>query len=193
MSVVVGIKKDGVFYLGADTQTTHGNMIFRDFSKEGYKIKNMGNGLLCCTVGTCDVSRKICAHDELFVLPDDGLTKRFVAEEFAPKVFQLVRDENMVDEIKDGRPDIECSLALVYKDKCIILTSDLIIWEVNERFAIGSGKPVAYASLAMSDNQVSVKDKLVDAMRAASQSITSVSAPYILINSKDLEYEIIGG
>ena len=192
MSVVVGIKKDGVFYLGADTQITNGDMIFRDFSEEGLKIKNMGNGLLCCMVGTCAVTENICTYEELFVLPEDGLSKRFVAEEFAPKVFQLVKDEKLVDEIKEGKPNIECGLALVYKDKCIILRSDLTVWEVNDTFAIGSGKPAAYASMTVSD-KTDVREKLVDALNAASDLITSVSAPYLLIDSKNLEYEIIGG
>lgn len=192
MSVVVGIKKDGVFYLGADTQITSGNLIMRGTDKEGYKIKDMGNGLLCCAVGNCDITGNICMHDELFVLPKDGLTKRFVVKEFAPKVLQIIKDEKLVDEIKEGSPDIECGLVLVYKDKCIMLRSDLTVWEVDDALAIGSGKSAAYASLTMS-NKTDVREKLIDALNAASDLITSVSAPYVLIDSKNLEYEIIGG
>ena len=138
MSVIVGIKKNGVFYLGADTQTTSGDLITRTNSKEQYKIKNMGNGLLCCTVGTCKVFKNICAHEELFVLPKGGLTKKFVAEEFAPKVLEIVKDENLVEKMKDGKPDIDCSFALVYKGKCILLKSDLSVWEVADTFSLGN-------------------------------------------------------
>lgn len=193
MSVIVGIKKNGVFYLGADTQSTSGDFITRTNSKEEYKIKNMGNGLLCCTVGACKVSINICAHEELFVLPKGGLTKKFVVEEFAPKVLEIVKDENLVEQMKEGKPYIDCSFALVHKGKCILLKSDLSVWEVADTFSLGSGKAMAFPTLELSDKKQDVKEILFSAMKNVATFINSVSAPYIFIDSKNLEYEIIGG
>lgn len=193
MSLIIGIKKDGAFYLGADTQTTNGDLIERDFSKEGFKIKDAGNGLLFCAVGACDVSRNIIVRDELFVLPEDGLTKRFIVENFVPKVFELIKEEGLVSEIKEGKPNIDCTFALVYKDKCFIIKNDLSVWEVDEMFAIGSGKPMAFAFLQLSDDKQDVKKTIIDAMKASAESVTSVSAPYILRSSNNPEYEIIEG
>ena len=56
MSIVIGIKKDGVIYMGADTQRTCGGTKCNCLSESNFKITRFKNGVLLGHVGTVRTS-----------------------------------------------------------------------------------------------------------------------------------------
>ena len=193
MSVVVGIKQKGVWHLGADTQMSSGS--FKDhYRKESnYKIKVYDNGLIAGFVGTCSVIRTLRERTDLFEVPEEGLTMKFIVSSFLPKVYELFKEREFVKDADKGRPDLDLSMALVYKDKCFLILGDLKVWEVSDSFSIGAGDEAAAISIKMTEGYKNVETRLLTAMRLASFYISSVGAPYVLIDNENYEYTVKEG
>ncbi|MBQ7653054.1 MAG: hypothetical protein IJS93_01635 [Clostridia bacterium] len=189
MTLILGKKKDGKFYLGADSLATFSDCKQNIYDKEEYKIRKIGD-LIIGGSGHVSVIKRICLEDELFTLPKSGLTKELVAEVFVPAILKIVKDEDLADELNPDELNIGCSFAFAWKDKCIILRSNLLVWEVADRFAMGSGTDYAFPVMYTEDFE-NVNESLLKALRAGSNLCTSVGAPYILIDTEKQQYEIV--
>lgn len=143
MSLVVAYKKDGIVYMGADTQVTSGNGSEKVYclNRDSLKIKLMPSGILMGRSGKVNVLQHIWAHPEWFTVPEDGvLTKRHVVNNIVPKIYHHFTEHNLFEN--DGKEDplnAEIALLLAHKDKLFRITSRLGVTQIEHCVAIGSG------------------------------------------------------
>ena len=191
MSVVVGIKDGGVVYLGADTQTTIGsNRQQHSLNEVGYKIHRFENGILFGACGSVQTTQVLLANLEIFTLDENGkLTKSWIVKEIIPKMRKILQDAKLLDE--DGA--MENSFVLAHGDKAYCVYAQFRVVARNDTLSIGAGRGAALYALNQTDIQKTVRERLIEAMEMSAKLVDSISAPYILIDTKNLEFEIVQG
>lgn len=187
MSVIVAVKENGVVYMAADTQTTAGKNKFYGLNETAFKVARLKNGMLVGFCGRVAARQTILSScDDYFTLNEQGgLDKKHIVNRIVPKL------ENKMEEIGDKeywRMDV--SILLAYKDKLYKITDDLKVISVNEFIATGSGAD--YAFYVLSEMQdLSVRDRILKALTESANRTEAVGGPYALIDTENLEYEIV--
>lgn len=186
MSVIVAIKENGVVYMGADSQTTAGRRKYNQLNETAYKIARLNNGILVGFCGRVDAHQLILSMENVFTLDEQGeLTKGHIVKEIVPK---------LVDKIEqignEERGSLDVSIMLAYKDKLYKITAGLDVIHLNENGSDGSGRNLANYFLFEMKN-LSVKERILRALEESAKWNDSVSGPYVLIDTKNLEYEVV--
>lgn len=195
MSIIVAVKHGDTVYMGADTQITYGDGEKRNSLLESdRKIHKFENGLLVGATGAADDILRVIYNKTIFEIPQEGLTKKFVVNEIVPKLFAYFKEKDcLVAEKNDDDAEksrMRCSFVLAYKNKIIYIHGDFGVWE-NARFcAAGAGGSYAFPYLEAFDHKDDVNGQLVRAMRGCAKHDNSISAPFILIDSKNLTYTV---
>ena len=190
MSVVVCIKEGDTVYLGADTQTTLGSRKKLHFINEtGFKIKRTDEGILLGACGAVQTTQFLYADPDIFRLNENGeLTKEWIVNEIVPKAWKKMKEEKLLDE--DGY--LESIFLLAYKDKVYQINHDLRVISRGGAFAIGAGQDFSAYPL-MGEEGLGIRERMLKAMEICGENSDSISAPYIFIDTKNLEYEIVEG
>lgn len=189
MSLVVAVKDGDRVYMGADTQTTFGNTVIRRPKlKEGcLKITKMPNGVLLGHTGKLNCAQRLTTQKAWFEnLPEEGLTKKFLVQEIVPKFKDNIKAVNGLD--KNGGAG--CSFIVAWKDRLFLLENDFSVFEIADYIAIGTPD---YAHYALMQVHQPARERLLSALETASTFSTTVSAPHVLADSKDLALEFVEG
>lgn len=195
MSVIVAVKHGGIVYMGADTQLTYESGERKNSTIESErKIYKFANGLLMGAVGRADTIMRLVYAKDIFTVPSEGLSKRHIVTEIVPKMFEFLDKRKLVvepdEDDDDERCYMRCSFLLAHKDKLFYISRYFGVWE-NARYCIaGSGSPYAFAHFNSFDYNGDINGQLVAAMRNCAKHDNSVSAPFMLIDSKNLEYAV---
>ena len=186
MSVIVAIKENGVIYMGADSQTSSGSNKIHNLNETGYKIRRLDNGMLLGFCGSIVATQTILAIKNVFTLDEDGkLTKKHIVREIIPK---LVDKMEQIGDTSSG--SLEVSILLVYKDQMYRISSRLGVIHLNLVAGIGAGDYyVNYYLFERMD--LPVKERLLKSLVESARRTDSVGGPFVLIDSKNLEYEVI--
>jgi ATP-dependent protease HslVU (ClpYQ) peptidase subunit len=186
MSVVVAIKENGVIYMGADSQTTAGKRKRNHLNEMAYKVVKLDNGVLVGLCGRVAARQTILSMKNVFTLDEQSeLTKRHIVKEIVPK---LVDKMEQIGDEESGSLDV--SILLAYKDKLYRITSGLNVIHLNENGSAGAGRDFAnYALFAM--RSLPVKERLLKALMESAKRTESVGGPYVLIDTNNLEYEVV--
>lgn len=186
MSVIVAIKENGVVYMGADSQTTAGRRKYSYLNETSFKIARLDNGILVGFCGRVAARQAILAMKDVFMLNEyGGLTKRHIVKEIVPK---LVDKMGQIGDEESGALDV--SILLAHKDKLYRITSGLDVVSLNECGKSGAGVDyVNYALFAMKD--LPVRERILKALKESAKRTESVGGPYVLIDTRKQEYEII--
>ena len=196
MSVVIAIKKNDRIYMAADSQTSCGDRKKTYHGEVSRKICRFDNGILLGHVGAVHNCQIVCAHPEIFTVPEDGnMTKKYIVQNMIPKLFKLYRDNDMCLK-EEGEPaKLGDAYILAYKDK-LFRIYDAFEAEVLGHFAeIGSGGDLTHAGLCELDtadiqDERMIEERLTELLRIAASRTMSVSGPYYLINSVDRKFKI---
>jgi ATP-dependent protease HslVU (ClpYQ) peptidase subunit len=186
MSVIVAIKEKDVIYLGADSQTSSGRKKHTYLNETAYKVVKLKNDVLVGFCGRVAARQTILAMKDVFTLDENGgLTKKHIVQQIVPKL--LDKMEQIGDE-ESGALDV--SILLAHKDKMYKITADLDVIHLNENASLGAGKYyVNYALFGMPD--IPVKERILKALIESAKHTESVAGPYVLIDTKNLEYEVV--
>ena len=186
MSVIVAVKENGIIYMGADSQTTAGNRKTNYLNETAYKVVRLDNGILVGFCGRVSARQSILSIKDVFTLNEEGkLTKKHIVREIVPK---LVDKMEQIGDEESGSLDV--SILLAYKDKLYRITSGLNVIHLNENGSAGAGRDFAnYALIAMKN--LPVKERLLKALMESAKRTESVGGPYVLINTNNLEYEVV--
>lgn len=192
MSLVVAFKKDGVVYMGADTQSTCDTAISRALNESGFKITRLSNGMLVGICGRVKGHQKIIAQKHWFDIPEgETLSKRYIVKNIIPELSMLMKDLN---EDRNARnSSMELSVLIARQDKMFVISHDYEVYECETYAAIGAGYDYSKYSLSQIGENDDINEGLLKALRAGAYFDSSVSAPYILIDTKDKEYKIVEG
>ena len=183
MTVIVSLEKDGVVYMGADTCTSTGKRKENVAQGEFGKITIMPNGLFVGIAGLVSAHQLLTAHPEFFSFADDKLTKDGIIRSFLPQVIALFKEKK---EMEEDDVNLPISLLLAKEADLFVITSSLKVFRVRD-FAIGSGGSYAFAALR--DESETVENRLLNGMRLAEKFETGVSAPFVLVDTKEKTFK----
>lgn len=185
MSVIVAIKEEGVVYMGADTQTTAGQHKYNHINDTAFKVLKLENGILVGFCGRVAARQTILSTKGVFTLDSRGeLTKKHIVKEIVPKLVDKM-EQIGVDE--NGAMDV--SLLVAHKDKLYRITVELDVIALNEYGVAGAGMNYTYYALSLKD--LPVRERLLKALIESAKRSDSVGGPYLFIDTKKLEYEVI--
>ena len=184
MSVVIAIIENGVVYMGADTQTTAGKLAYRIQAPVEYKIQRLENGILAGLCGSKSVAQQLVAQIDIFTLDENGsLTRAHIAKNIVPAVEKVLKQ-------RDKDMEASASVLLAYKDKMFVINSSADVFKYNEYTAIGSGS--VYTHYALFDKKdLPVRERMLFALNASASRSDSVSAPFTLIDTQNMEFETV--
>ena len=187
MSVVIAAKENGIVYMGADTRTSTGSSCKSYLQETNYKITKLSNGILIGHSGKVRASQEFeRIFTRLYKLdPEKGLTKK----DIVTKIIPVVRGQFEALELFDkDRYIVELRVLIAYKDKLIYIDNDLTVWDCG-CMAIGIGDQNGLG-FVINRGGKDVCEAILEGLRYATKSMNYIGAPYVLINSKDLEYKI---
>jgi ATP-dependent protease HslVU (ClpYQ) peptidase subunit len=182
----VAVKENGVIYVGADSQSTAGRRKFAVLNESGFKVVRLDNDILVGICGSASAGQMITSLTNVFTLDENGvLTKKHIVNEIIP---------NLIDHFEEigieERGDLEISLLLAHKDKLYKITSGMTVININEFTGAGAGEYYVYYPLEIFKD-MPVKERIITALVESAKRTGGVSGPYVLIDTKDLKYEII--
>lgn len=190
MSLVVAYKRNGFVYMGADTQSTCGTTIERNLNASGFKITRLANGFLIGVCGRVKAHQIIVAQKKWFNIPEnEKFDKRYIVKNIIPELSALMKN---VNEDQDARnASVAASVLIAYKDGMFLITRQLNVYECGTFAVLGSGGNFAKYMLAQITDNDDIDQGLLSALRAGARFDSMVSAPYILIDTKDMQYKIV--
>lgn len=81
---------------------------------------------------------------------------------------------------------MDADFLIAYKDSLYDIKSDFSVVKINEYAAIGAGKNFALSILCK--EHVDKQENLIEALRLSSKMCSSVDRPFVLIDTKNLEF-----
>ena len=195
MSVVVAIKKDGVVYLGADSQVTRGGTRTSLSNPNNYKIwkvKNVDN----CLMGHVGVLRDACVVRiidnlvrEIDVL-HDSVDFEYVVSRIVPMIIGQLQEYNYLAEDEVFK-STDSKYLFAYNDKLFVIGFNGDVIEVDDCVAIGSGESEAIGSLITTMNEDNPTKRIIMAIKASAAHDIYVDYPIVLSNTADTEFKVI--
>lgn len=175
MSVIVAVKENGVIYMGADSQTTAGKRKYNNLNLTEFKINRLPNGILLGECGKVADEQKI--PKKIFTLDANGeLNRKHIVKEIIPKIVDCVGNKCV-------------SIVLAYKDSLYRITQNLDVVKLNKFCKIGAG--LYFVDYALSQNHLPVRERILKALSESAKRTESVSGPFVLIDTQNLEYEVV--
>lgn len=194
MSVVVGIKKDGVVYLGADSQVTRGGTRSSLSNQNNFKIWRV-KGINNCLMGHVGNVRDACVVRVMsnIVREIDAIHGEVDYEYIVRRVVPIIIDElKEYKYLADGVfNSMESRYLFAFQDKLFVINTDGAVLEVDDCVAIGSGESEAIGSLLTTINEEDPNSRIVKAIKASAAHDIYVDYPIVLIDSDKEEFSII--
>ncbi len=195
MSIVIAAKTENGVLMGADTQTSHGDYEkVTSLGENGMKITKMPHGILLGHAGSVRVTQILACHKDWFdALGDAPLTKQFLVEEIVPRYYIALRQRGLL-KTEDGTTQYGGGFIAAQGDRIYTINRDFSVTEIPSFVSIGCGLDAAYL-LRMKDahKNTSVRGQMLQAMRLAAAVDTAVGEPFVLIDTENLQYEIVEG
>ena len=195
MSVVMAVKQGNRIWLGADTQSTRGTDRYNQLSPHDFKVTKLDNGMLLSMTGETASSQFILAHPEWFTVDENkGLTKKHIVRKIIPNMYKALEDEELLEREDRGTPPItKCTIMIAYQDKLFKICRDLQVIRHEDYLAIGSGSNAVVYGLSKIDKTKDVNEQLLRLLKISAKHDANVSAPFVLIDTQDLQYTIKEG
>ena len=195
MSVVIAVKHDGRIWFGADTQSTCGRDRYNPLSRNDFKVTKLHNGMLISLTGEIVTGQRILAHPEWFTVDEKkGLTKEHIVTKILPHLYECLNEEELLDTGDKGMPPVmKVTIFLAYKDKLFEICRDFHVIRYEEYQASGSGANAIMYGLSKLDKTKDIHEQLLQLLRISAKHDANVSAPFILIDTKDLKYTVKEG
>ena len=195
MSVVVAIKKDGVVYLGSDSQVTRGGTRTSLTNPNNFKIWKV-KGVDNCLMGHVGLLRDACVIRvmenlvrEIDVIHDE-VDFEYVVTRVVPKIIDELKEFNYI-ETEGKFKNMESKYLFAFKDKLFVIGFDGSVIEVDDYIAIGSGESESIGSLLTTNNDEDPETRIIKAIKASAAHDIYVDYPIVLSNTKDLEFKVI--
>lgn len=195
MSVVVGIKKDGVVYLGADSQATRGGSKIILTNPNNFKVWKV-SGVDNCLIGHVGDFKDACAVRVIENLVreidvfHECVDYRYVVTRIVPYIIDQLKSYNYLE--RDGKfKGMDSSFLFAFKDKLFYIGYMGEVVEVDDFITIGSGEDEAYGSLLSTLDDEDQNKRIIQAIKSSSKRDIRVAYPIVLANTFDTTYQII--
>ena len=194
MSIIVAYKKDDTVYMGTDTRVIIQDDKRNQLSPCNYKIQKLDNDILVGISGEYNERQTLFAYSEIFSLDKNGaLTKKHIIKEIIPRLFEVLKMENLLNK-DEALPYMKAKILLAHKDVLFEICSGFAVLQYKDFQAIGRNSSViAYATLFNTKPTDDVNERIIKALALAQKHSHLVGSPFLLIDTKKLEYTLIGG
>lgn len=198
MSVIVAIKKDGIVYVGTDSQVTYGSTKAILKTPNNYKIWAPFNSEHCI-MGSVGYFRDACAVrvDPDIVsyegVPMGEMTYAYVVNQVEPKIRECLIKHKFLN---DSNPyeNFASSFLLAYEDKLYVIEGGCVM-EYDDYCVIGSGEAEAVGSLETTskDPNLSPQERIIKAIQASAGHDLFVGAPIVLADTMYCDFQTVSG
>ena len=195
MSVVVAIKKDGIIYMGADSQVSRGGTRTTLSNPNNYKIwavRDVDNCLMG-SVGTLRANNIIkVANDFIPEIVDikNAVDFRFVVRHLVPRLMEELDDYNALLKDKDDIPNMDADFLFAYHDRLYSISRYGSVIEIDDFCAIGSGACEALGSLLSSVSVEDPVERIKMAIKASAAHDLYVDYPIVISNTNDTQFKV---
>ena len=195
MSVVIAVKQGNRIWFGADTQSTSGTDRYNYLAENDFKITKLDNGILLSWTGETAMSQFILAHPEWFTLDEKkGLTKEYIVTKIVPQIYEALAEEDMLDKGDDGVPPLMTGkILLAHKDRLFEICRDFQVLRYEDYQATGSGSNAIVYGLSKIDKSKDINEQLLRLMKISEKHDTNVSAPFVFIDTHNLQFTVKEG
>ena len=194
MSILIAYKKGDTIYMGTDTRVIAGDTKRNELCECNYKIQKLDNGMLLGLTGEELERQTIIAYSEIFTLDKNGeLTKKHVVKEIIPNLFSVLEKENLVVKNDGEVPYVKSVILLAYKDVLYEICSGFAVIKYECFQVLGSAANYAHATIASTKERDDINERIVKALDIALNNSQYVGKPYLLIDTKELKYNLVGG
>ena len=194
MSILLAVKKNNTVYMATDTREIVSGNKRNNLCEASFKIQKKDNGMLVGITGDRFARQTLFANSEIFTLNKKGkLTKKHIVTEIVPKIIDLLDAHGMLMQNEDGFIGMKAKIILAYQESMFEVCAGFLVIKYEDIQALGEASSGAEVVLFNSKPDDDVEERLIRALDVASKYCLTVGAPYLLINTKDLEYKVVKG
>lgn len=196
MSVVVAIKDKDRVWMGCDSQVTYGGWTKHSMGNGQHKIwkPNDDNDILMGVVGSLrDINILATAKEWLEELPKlkNEINYEYIVRYLTPKIFKELEAFNRV-ESNNGIKSICSIVTFAYKNDVYSIQEDGAVIAIDDFWATGSGFMHCFGAWSsVKDKKNTVKEKLIECVKAGCEDSLYVNYPIVIMNTKDNKVELI--
>lgn len=194
MSILLAVKKNNTVYMATDTREIVSGDKRNNLCEASFKIQKQDNGMLVGITGDRFTRQTLFANSEIFTLNKKGkLTKKHIVTEIVPQIIDLLDAHGMLMQNEDGFIGMKARIILAYQESMFEICAGFLVIKYEDIQALGDASSGAEVVLFNSKPDDDVEERLIRALDVASKYCLTVGAPYLLINTKDLEYTVVKG
>ena len=192
MSILIAYKKDDTVYMGTDTRTIVNDHKKNELRGCNLKIQKLANDMLLGITGERLERQTLIAYSEIFTLDKNGkLTKKHIVKEIIPKLITVLEKEGLLIEKECELPYMKAVILLVHKGTIYEICSGFAVIKYEDFQVVGRVSDYAHATLMNTTPMDSIEERIVKALDIVAENSQYVGKPYLLINTKELEYKIV--
>ena len=192
MSILIAYKKGDTVYMGTDTRTIVNDHKKNELRGCNLKIQKLANDMLLGITGERLERQTLIAYSEIFTLDKNGkLTKKHIVKEIIPKLITVLEKEGLLIEKEGELPYMKAVILLVHKGTIYEICSGFAVIKYEDFQVVGRVSDYAHATLMNTKPMDSIEERIVKALDIVAENSQYVGKPYLLINTKELEYKIV--
>ena len=179
--------------MGADTQTSRGDRDkITSLGENNLKITRMPHGILLGHAGAVRVTQILACHKDWFEeLGDEPLTKRFLVMRIIPRYYRELKERDLLDA-EDSTVQYGGGFIVAQGDRIFVLNGDFSVDEVPSFVSIGCGQDAAnLVRQTRAKDGAFEREETLLALRLSASVDRAVGAPFVLIDTKDLQFEYV--
>ena len=192
MSILIAYKKDDTVYMGTDTRTIVNDHKKNELRGCNLKIQKLANDMLLGITGERLERQTLIAYSEIFTLDKNGkLTKKHIVKEIVPKLITVLEKEGLLIEKEGELPYMKAVILLVHKGTIYEICSGFAVIKYEDFQVVGRVSDYAHATLMNTKPMDNIEERIVKALDIVAENSQYVGKPYLLINTKELEYKFV--
>lgn len=183
---IVGIKHNGIVYIGCDSMAGNSDYGFISNNKKIFHVQNRAE-IVCGYTTSFRMGQLIQYSDSLFneddFLIDGRIDEKYMVNVFVPNLQNLFSKGGFEEVINNYH--LGGTFLLGYRDKLFLIQNDYSVLEsVDDYMACGCGESYALASLyTTEDCDMSVDCRIKKALESAAKYSYGVSAPFYITDT----------
>ena len=194
MSVLIAYKRGDTIYMGTDTRVIVNDHKKNELCECNYKIQKLDNGMLLGITGERLERQMLFAYSEIFTLDKKGdLTKKHIIKEIIPVLLSALKKEGLLVEKEGEAPYMKAVVLLAHKDSLYELCSNFTVIKYENFQVLGVAAAYAQATMMNTNELDNINERMVKALDIAAKNSQYVGRPYLLIDTKELKYNLIKG
>lgn len=194
MSILVAYRKGDTVYMGTDTRVIVNDFKKNELCESNYKIQRLDNGILLGVTAERIERQTIFANSDIFSLDKNRkLTRKHIVKEIIPRLMALLKEEDLLVEKEDELSYMQAIILIAYKDTLYEIGSTFCVIRYEEFQVLGSAGEYAMPTIANTKDTDDVNERIIKSLTIAQKHCIKVGAPFLLIDTKEQKYKLVGG